>query len=119
MLAAGDFFSLTRCHLLISSLRVEGILRTDLLQELQRSLPTLPILYLLDAVASPAELEAQSALDLPTLRAPFTTAELLVAVQGLLPRHRAGTILARLVEQSGAAGEPPAQVRRQALEKPV
>jgi DNA-binding NtrC family response regulator len=119
VLAAGDFFSLTRCHLLISSLRVEGILRTDLLQELQRSLPTLPILYLPDEVASSAEPEAQLPLDLPTLCAPFTTAELVVAVQDLLPRPRAGTILARLVDQSALAKEHPTQVRQHPLDKPL
>jgi len=106
-LAAGDFFFLTRCHLLISSVRVEGRLRMDLLQELQHCLPALPILYLADASPSPTDLDAHLPLDLPTLRAPFTTGELLAAVRRLLPQLRAGTVLARLAEQSGPSSDAP------------
>ena len=106
-LAAGDFLLLTRCHLLVTSLRVEGALRTDLLQELRHCLPALPILYLADASPGPADPEAHLPPDLPTLRAPYSTGELRMAVRRLLPQLRVGTVLARAVEQPGAATDAP------------
>lgn len=107
-LSAGGFLALTRCHLLISGLRVEGILRPDLLQDLRRQLPALPILYLADAGPSPQDSSARLPADLPTLRAPYTTGELQAAVRRLLPQLRAGTILARLVGPALAAADRPA-----------
>lgn len=99
-LSATAFFSLAQCHLLISSIRMEGMTRIDLLEELRERLPVLPILYVADVRYSTTELEAQLPRDVPILRAPFTTAELQAAVRPLLPRLRTGTIL--------AAGERPA-----------
>jgi DNA-binding NtrC family response regulator len=86
-------FSLADCHLLISSMRVEGVMRTDLLEETRECLPALPILYLAN-VQSVAELEAELPEGLAVLHAPFTSAELQAAVLPLLPRLRTGTILA-------------------------
>jgi hypothetical protein len=85
-------FSLAECHLLISSMLVEGVVRMDLLEETRECLPALPILYL--ANASQSELEAELPEGLAVLRAPFTSAELQAAVLPLLPRLRMGTILA-------------------------
>jgi DNA-binding NtrC family response regulator len=93
-----DAFSLVRCHLLISTLRIEGLLRGDLLQELRQRFPALPVLYLADASPSAADLRGELPLDLPTLRGHFTMEQLQVAVRSLLPQLRLSTTLARVVE---------------------
>jgi DNA-binding response OmpR family regulator len=85
-------FSLAQCHLLISSMLVEGVVRMDLLEETRECLPALPILYL--ANASQSGLETKLPKGLAVLHAPFTPAELQAAVLSLLPRLRMGTILA-------------------------
>jgi hypothetical protein len=85
-------FSLAECHLLISSMRVEGVVRMDLLEETRECLPALPVLYL--ANASQSELESELPEGLAVLHAPFTSAELQAAVLRLLPRLRMGTTLA-------------------------
>jgi DNA-binding response OmpR family regulator len=92
---SGDHsFSLAECHLLISSMRLEGVMRMDLLEETRERLPALPILYLANISQSVAKLAAQLPEGLAVLHAPFTPAELQAAVLPLLPRLRTGTILA-------------------------
>jgi DNA-binding NtrC family response regulator len=76
--------ALAECHLLISSLRVAGVVRMDLLEELRERSPDLPILFL----AHEGPLRG----DLPSLCVPFTSEELRAAVRRLLPaRHDAGS----------------------------
>lgn len=77
---------LGRCELLISSLRVGGVVRMDLLEELHRRWPTLPILMLVQEGPAPG--------GHPSLRVPFSAEELQAAVRPLLPALRAGTVLA-------------------------
>ncbi len=75
---------LAECHLLISSLRVAGVVRMDLLEDLRERWPDLPILFL----AHEGPLRG----DLPSLCVPFTSEELRAAVRRLLPaRHDAGS----------------------------
>jgi DNA-binding response OmpR family regulator len=78
------------CHLLISTMRVDGHVRLDLLEELRESLPALPILYLRDPETDQETTRASEVTVLPT---PFTTEELQQAVRRLLPGLQAGTIL--------------------------
>jgi hypothetical protein len=75
---------LAECHLLISSLRVGGVVRKDLLEELRQRWPDLPILFLAHEGPLPG--------DMPSLCVPFTGEELQAAVRRLLPTH-AGTVL--------------------------
>jgi hypothetical protein len=104
-LATDDFSALTRCHLMISSLRLEGDLRTDRLQELRQCLPSLPILYLAEANRGPADFD-EVPLHLPTLRTPFTTTELGAAVRDLLPGLCTGTVRSLEASPIGASGAP-------------
>lgn len=78
--------ALAECHLLISSLRVGGVVRMDLLEELRERWPDLPILFLAH--------EGQLPGDLPALCVPFTVQELRGAVRRLLPVIHNGTVLA-------------------------
>jgi DNA-binding NtrC family response regulator len=77
---------LAHCHLLISSLRVAGAVRMDLLEELQARWPALPFLFLAHEGPIPG--------GVPALCVPFTIAELRAAVRRLLPALDAGTVLA-------------------------
>jgi DNA-binding NtrC family response regulator len=96
-------FSFDHCHLLISSMLVEGMVRMDLLHETRECLPALPILYL--ANAGPSALETALPEGLAVLHAPFTPAELRAAVLPLLPQLRTGTTLAR-------SGREPARIQK-------
>jgi DNA-binding NtrC family response regulator len=92
---------LGECHLLISTMRVDGQVRMDLLAELRESLPELPILYL----GNPeADQEATQAKAVTVLRTPFTTEELQQAVRRLLPGLQAGTILGLPVRRAAVRG---------------
>jgi DNA-binding NtrC family response regulator len=77
---------LAECNLLISSLRVAGVVRMDLLEELRERWPDLPILFLAHEGPLPG--------DLPALCVPFTVQELRGAVRRLLPALHNGTVLA-------------------------
>jgi DNA-binding response OmpR family regulator len=77
---------LAQCHLLITSLRVAGVVRMDLLEELRERWPSLPILFLAHEGPLPG--------DLPSLCVPFTIEELQAAVRRLLPGLHVGTVLA-------------------------
>ena len=81
---------LDQCQLLISSMRVAGVVRMDLLEELRESWPDLPILFLAHEGPVPG--------DLPTLCVPFTATELQAAVRRLLPALHSGTVLAREIK---------------------
>ncbi len=93
-----DAFSLVRCHLLISTLRVDGLLRADLLQDLRQRFPALPVLYLADASPSAADLQVELPPDLPTLRGHFTMEQLRATVRALLPQLRLSATVAPVVE---------------------
>lgn len=87
--AAQLAFSLDRCDLLISNTRVEGIPGVDLIRQLRKQLPDLPIIYLANTGRSSPELEAQLPPDVPILREPFTADELRAAVRPFLSNGRA------------------------------
>jgi DNA-binding NtrC family response regulator len=105
-LSAPDSLALMHCHLLISSMRVEGAVRMDLLKKIRNRFPGLTILCLSNDPASPTP-DPQLPDGLPVLRTPFTTLELQAEVRRLLPQLRAGTILARPSGQTtaGALGD--------------
>ena len=77
---------LAECYLLISSLRVAGVVRMDLLEELRARWPDLPILFL----AHEGPLRG----DLPSLCVPFISDELRGAVRRVLRALHDGTVLA-------------------------
>jgi DNA-binding NtrC family response regulator len=77
---------LADCRLLISGLRVGGVVRRDLLEELCERWPDLPILFLVHEGPLPG--------NLPSLCVPFTSEELRAAVGRLLPALPDGTVLA-------------------------
>ena len=77
---------LAECNLLISSLRVAGVVRMDLLEVLRARWPGLPILFLAHEGPLPG--------DLPSLCVPFTSKELQAAVRRHLPALHDGTVLA-------------------------
>jgi DNA-binding response OmpR family regulator len=81
-------FSLDRCDLLISNTRVEGLPGIDLIHQLRRTLPDLPILYMANLGRSTPELEAKLPPDVPILREPFTAEELRAAVRPFIPDGR-------------------------------
>ena len=81
-------FSLDRCDLLISNTRVEGLPRIELIHQLRRSLPHLPILYMANIGRSTPEFEAQLPADMPILREPFTADQLRAAVRPFIPDGR-------------------------------
>lgn len=74
-------FSLDRCDLLISNTRVEGAPGVELISELRRRLPDLPILYMANIGRSTPEMEAQLPPGVPIIREPFTVEELRAAVR--------------------------------------
>ena len=74
-------FMLDACHLVISNSRVNGLPGVDLIRELRRRLPDLPILYLANIGRSSPELEAQLPPNVPILREPFTADQLLAVVR--------------------------------------
>ena len=90
--ALSSVSGLAHCHLLITSLRVAGVVRMDLLEELREFWPDLPILFLAHEGPIPG--------NLPTLCVPFTAEELQAVVRRLLPALTFGTILAREVKAS-------------------
>jgi len=99
--SAPDSLALAQCHLMITTMRVEGVVRMDLLNDLRDRLPALTVLYLSNG-ASPI-LDPSLPGGLPVLRAPFTTLELQAEVRRLLPQLRAGTVLARHKRETATA----------------
>jgi DNA-binding response OmpR family regulator len=73
--------ALDRCDLLISNTRVEGVPGVELIHQLRKWYPDLPILYVANIGRSTAEIEAQLPSGVPILREPFTAEELRAAVR--------------------------------------
>jgi DNA-binding response OmpR family regulator len=72
------------CDLVISNSKVGGADGVDLIAELRRRRPQLPIVYLANLGRSTPEMEAQLPPDVPILREPFTADELRAKVAGML-----------------------------------
>ena len=76
--------SLKICDLVISNTRVDGETGVDLIHQLRKHMPKLPVLYLANLGRSTSELERQLPGDVTILREPFTADELRLAVRSLL-----------------------------------
>ena len=72
------------CDLVISNSRVGGQAGIDLIIDLRERLPWLPILYLANDARSTPEAERNLPADVPILREPFSSDDLLSAVRELL-----------------------------------
>ncbi|HEY7481960.1 MAG TPA: hypothetical protein VH680_15705 [Gemmatimonadales bacterium] len=92
VLCAAADLALRECHLVISSIRVNGVRRVDAIGDLREHLPALPVLYVADVDFMPG-LEFQLPAHVAILRQPFTAEDLRAAVRPLLPELRRGTIL--------------------------
>jgi DNA-binding response OmpR family regulator len=82
--AAELALSLTRCDLVVTNTRVDGVPGIDLIRYLRERLPQLPILYLANNGRSTPVIEQQLPADVPILREPFTADELRATVHALL-----------------------------------
>ena len=74
------------CDLVISNSRVGGQAGVDLIIDLRERLPWLSILYLANDARSTPEQERNLPADVPILREPFTSDDLLSVVRPLLRR---------------------------------
>ena len=72
------------CDLVISNSRVGGQLGVDLITDLRENLPWLSILYLANDARSTPDQERVLPADVPILREPFSSEDLLSAVHQLL-----------------------------------
>jgi DNA-binding response OmpR family regulator len=72
------------CDLVVSNTRVGGVAGPDLIADLRRHLPAVPVLYLAHPDHSTPEIERRLPGDVPILREPFTANELRVVVGSLL-----------------------------------
>jgi DNA-binding response OmpR family regulator len=72
------------CDLVISNTRVEGMEGVQLINQLRRERPELPIIYLANLGRSTPEAEAKLPADIPILREPFTVETLRGAVVAML-----------------------------------
>jgi CheY-like chemotaxis protein len=77
-------YSLSRCDLVISNTNVGGVPGIDLIHQLRRDYPALPILYLANLSFTSAQIEAELPDDIPILREPFQPAEVREMVSSLL-----------------------------------
>lgn len=77
-------YSLNRCDLVISNTNVGGVPGIDLIHQLRRDFPELPILYLANLGFTSAATEAELPEGIPIIREPFTAAELREVVADLL-----------------------------------
>jgi DNA-binding NtrC family response regulator len=75
---------LESCDLLISNTRVEGADGVELIQNLRKRKPELPIIYLANIGRSTPEAEAALPRDVPILREPFTVEDLRGTVHAML-----------------------------------
>ena len=91
VLCAAEDLALRECHLVISSIRVNGVRRVDAIADLCEHLPALPVLYVADLEFMPG-VEFQLPAHVAILRQPFTAEELRAAVRPLLPELRWGSI---------------------------
>jgi DNA-binding response OmpR family regulator len=72
------------CDLVISNTKFEGEAGIDLIHQLRKLMPALPILYLANNGRSTPEIERELPPDVPILREPFTAEELRTHVAVLL-----------------------------------
>jgi DNA-binding response OmpR family regulator len=77
-------FALDPCDLVLSNTRVEGADGFELVVQLRRKLPMVPIIYLANNGRSTAEIESQLPADVTILREPFTAEKLRAAVNAML-----------------------------------
>ncbi len=72
------------CDLVISNTKVAGVEGIELILQLRKSRPQLPIIYLANTGRSSPEAERQLPPDVPILREPFTTEKLRATVYAML-----------------------------------
>jgi DNA-binding response OmpR family regulator len=72
------------CDLVISNTKIEGSEGVELILNLRKRLPTLPIIYLANLGRSTPEAEARLPADVPILREPFTAEKLRGTVAAML-----------------------------------
>jgi DNA-binding response OmpR family regulator len=77
-------FALNPCDLVLSNTRVEGADGVELVVQLRRKRPQVPIVYLANAGRSTPEIERQLPADVPIIREPFTAEKLRTAVNAML-----------------------------------
>jgi DNA-binding response OmpR family regulator len=77
-------FALDPCDLVLSNTKVEGADGVELVVQLRRRRPQVPIIYLATDGRSTAEIERQLPADVPILRQPFTAEKLRAAVNAML-----------------------------------
>jgi DNA-binding response OmpR family regulator len=77
-------FALDPCDLVLSNTKVEGADGVDLVVQLRRRRPQVPIIYLANDGRSTPEIERQLPADVPILREPFTAPKLRAAVNAML-----------------------------------
>jgi DNA-binding response OmpR family regulator len=77
-------FALNPCDLVLSNTRVEGADGVELVVQLRRKRPQVPIIYLANNGRSTAEIEGQLPADVPILRLPVTAEKLRSAVNAML-----------------------------------
>ena len=76
------------CDLLISNTKVEGSVGVELVLDLRKRQPNLPIIYLANLGRSTPEEEARLPPDVPILREPFSMETLRATVAEKLDGHR-------------------------------
>ena len=76
--------ALDPCHLVISDTKVAGAEGVELILQLRKSRPRLPIIYLANTGRSTAETECQLPPDVRIIRAPYTAEKLRKAVSAVL-----------------------------------
>jgi two-component system OmpR family response regulator len=76
--------ALEPCDLILSNTRVEGADGVELVVQLRRKRPHVPIIYLANNGRSTAEIERLLPADVPILREPFTVEKLRAAVNAML-----------------------------------
>jgi DNA-binding response OmpR family regulator len=81
-------FALDPCDLVLSNTRVEGADGVELVVQLRRKRPQVPIIYLANDGRSTAEIERQLPADVSILREPFTAEKLRAAVNAMLDGKR-------------------------------
>lgn len=76
--------ALVPCDLVLSNTKVEGADGVELVVQLRKQRPAVPIIYLANDGRSTPEIERQLPADVPILREPFTAAKLRAAVNATL-----------------------------------
>ena len=80
--------SLIECDLLLSDTKVANADGVELIVQLRKNHPALPIVYLANTGRSTPEIEAQLPPDVPILREPFTAAKLRAVTDRMLDGNR-------------------------------